>query len=438
MPHVISVMPFQREFLSAAERFLALMAGRRAGKTDAIKSRIKLRTQRPKFSYTYVTPLYSQALEVYNELISDATYKHRIIRHRERPYPHYWLRNGSRVKFKSFQRPEGLRSTGEDEICIDESQDDVVTEHAVKTVVMPMLGDRRGTLVLAGQFRGHDWRYEQYWLRGQRVFDGRIPDFAHLAGQPNPRYNPRFRSWAVHAREGYVFQTPGGREELELQQSLISSGQWAQEWACIPGANAKAAFLPRHIDAIIAGEASARRPGQRYIAGLDLGRVVDQSALVVLEVDTGIVVHAEKLPPRMEHAQQARLVSQVANSYNACVVMDCTGGATGGHAPKDSYTQFYRQTVKDLREFFWSRNNKQQVISELSLNVEQNKIKIPAQFGDLLKELRQYEYEYQNGYYDYHAPRGQHDDYVAALAMAVWGRTRGWAGSSSTFIAPWL
>lgn len=411
----LDLMPFQKEFVTAEERFLALMAGRRAGKTDAIKGRIKYRTQRPGFSYTYITPLYSQALEVYRELTGDMAYRHRIRRVSERPYPQYWLHNGSRVKFKSFQRPEGLRSTGEDEICIDESQDPSVHEYDVKTIILPMLGDRRGSLVFAGQFRGHDWRYSQFWVYGQ----------------PESK-RPQYRSWAIHSREGYVFQGPEGEAELALQRSITPPAVWDQEWACIPSANANSVFPIRQIEAITGGEVCDRpRGGRRYVIGLDLGRVVDQSAVVVLEVESGCVVWAEKLPQRQEHALQAKRVGQIASQYgNACVVMDCTGGATGGQAPSDSYVQFYRQTVKDLRPFTWSRDNKQNVINELALQIEQRRIQIPVVHSELFKELRQYEYKYKRGRYEYNAPTGQHDDYVAALAQAVWGRARGWAGNS--------
>lgn len=420
MPHVIKAMPFQKEFIFCPARFMALMAGRRAGKTEAIKARIKVRTRRPGFRYTYITPLSYQALEVYRQLTSDLTYKHNIKRQRERPFPHYFTRSGSVVNFRSMQRPEGLRSTGEDEICGDETQDNVYTERDLDTIIMPMLSDRRGSLVLAGQFRGDDWRYKRFWVPGQETIDGK----------PNPKnQRPLYWSWQVPSSAGYVFNTQGGPEELALQKSLIPAGVWEQEWACIPTANSKAVFPSAQIKAISHGDATLTpRVGRTYIMGLDLGRVVDRSAIVVLEVETGTIVYAHKLPQRMEHATQAKEAAKIAGTFRACVVIDVTGGATGGHAHKDSYAQFYRQHIRDLREFYWQKANKEKVISQLSLEIEQKQISIPEAHTELLKELSAYEYEYKHGYYDYHAPKNEHDDYVAALAMAVWGRKCGWAG----------
>lgn len=429
MPHILSVMPFQREFICAPERFLTLMAGRRAGKTDAIKSRIKLRTRQKNFEYTYITPLYAQCLEIYREITRDPTYQHCIKWIRERPYPHYGLHNGSRVFFKSFQRPEGLRGAGMDEICIDESQDPSVGEYDVKTIVLPMLGDRRGTLVLSGQFRGHDWRYEQFWLPGQKTIDG----------QPNPAYRPQYKSWRIHSSQGYVFQGADGAAELDLQRSITPRAVWEQEWACVPSANANAVFLPHHIDAIVGGSLShTPSPQMQYVAGLDLGRVVDQSAFVVLECGPQVatVVHAEKLPQRQEHAEQAVRIAQLANQYRCPVVIDVTGGATGGHQSQDTYVKFYREKVRDLREFYWQRANKEKVISQLSLDIEQRRILVPAECAELLKELRQYEYHHRGYYYDFSAPKGLHDDYVSALAMAVWGWHRGWTNGTTNVINP--
>jgi hypothetical protein len=285
-----------------------------------------------------------------------------------------------------------------------------------------MLGDRRGTLVLAGQFRGHDWRYREFWVPGQ----------AQINGAPNPAKHPLYRSWQIGSEQGFCFQGANGREELELQRSITPASAWAQEWACIPTANQSAVWTPEHIDRITGGEVSSTpRPGCRYIMGLDLGRVVDQSAIVVLEVETGVVVHAEKLPQRQEHAIQAKRAAQVAGIYRACVVMDSTGGAAGGHAPADTHVKFYRQSIPDLREFYWGPANKEKIIAQLSLDIEQCRIRIPSEHAELLRELRSYEYEYRGGRYYYSAPRNQHDDYVAALAMASWGRKSGWHGGQA-------
>jgi len=411
-------MPWQREILFCTARFMGVFAGRRAGKTDAIKGRIKLRTQRPGFSLTYVTPLSAQGLEVYNEIIGDLSFAHHIRKKRERPFPQIWLRNGSRIKVKSFQRPEGLRSTGEDEIILDESQDPVVTERAVDSVILPMLADKRGTLVMSGQFRGTDFRYNRFYVPGQQFIDGK----------PNPLWRPMYWSCRIPTSAGFKFQSQEGREELEMHRGLVPKAVWEQEWLCLPASNMSAVFPAEQIDSIQNGEThSSGIAGHRYIGGLDLGRVVDSTAIVILDVQTGTVVHAERLPVRMEHALQAKKVAEIANRYRACIVMDVTGGATGGHAPKDSYVQFYRQTIRDLREFYWQKSNKEKIISELALHIERRAIAIPAVHKDLIEELRAYEYEYKGGYYDYHAPRGRHDDYVSALAMAVWGMKSGWA-----------
>ena len=426
----INVMPFQREVILCRSKFMTLMAGRRAGKTDAIKGRIKyLTTTYPNFRYMYVTPLYSQGEEVYNQLIADMTFRQWVRRYRERPHPRIFLKNGSVINFRSFQRPDGIRSTGENEICIDESQDPKVTETDVDNIIRPMLSDRigphgkRGTLLMSGQFRGSDWRYERYYL----------PGAAQIDGVANPRYKPSlYASWRVPSSLGFAFQTPGGAEELELQRQSIPPAVWEQEWECLPRSNANAVFPVVQVDAIV--KTKPKPSGGGYVCGVDIGKIVDPTKVVVLH-SSGDVVYTEAFPLGQDHAISAKKATEIAAKYRAVVVVDSTGGGTGGHAQKDSYVKLYRHCAElqklELREFFWQMANKERIIAQLALAIQQREINILSEFTGLIKELKAYEYKFNENtkHYVYGSPKGQHDDYVAALAMAVEGWKRGWIPS---------
>src|SRR6187402_1401997 len=137
----LALMPFEREVVTInGVRFLCLMAGRGGGKTHAIQARIKyVCTKYRRFQYMYISPVSDLALEVFNELIADADFRRFIKSHSTRPYPEIKLKNGSVVKFRSFQRPEAIRGKNMNEICIDESQSDEFTESALDTILNPML-----------------------------------------------------------------------------------------------------------------------------------------------------------------------------------------------------------------------------------------------------------------------------------------------------------
>ncbi len=418
----------QEPFVTSTARMISLFAGRRWGKTDSWFNRaIRLLLSKP-IKYIYIAPGYSQAKDQYERMCSlIAPFIRRMT---GQPKPKIWLKNGSSIEFRSFDRPKLIRGGGFHEAAVDESQD--IKETDFNTVVRPLVSDNFGTIVLLGQFRGFDWRYKNYFVPGQK----RLPDSwtKPTVWVPNLAYDDVFASWRFPSSSGLAFQGGNGKQELKLLEQQLGPIAYQQECDCIPAANQSAVFQHDQLLNIQrGGTEGAARSGYSYIMGLDLGRIVDNTAIVVLEVQTGVVVHATKLPLRMEHAFQAKLAGQIADRYRATVVMDSTGGATGGRATADSYVQFYRKTIRDLREFVFTAGNKERVIAQLCLEIQQGLVSIPQSLdthdqsgSSLPEELRFYEYTYSNGRYDYHGAQGHHDDYVSAFAMAVWGRKAGW------------
>lgn len=428
----LSLMWFQRAIVLCTAPMIFFAGGRGVGKTETIEARIKyLTTRYAGFRCMYVSPIFSQGHEVYKKLCADLHFRAYIDfkRTSKRPFPLIVLRNGSQIWFRNFQRPDNVRSTGEDEVIIDESQDPCFTEDAVNTVLIPLIGRRqspaggRGTFFLAGQFRGEDWRYEKYFMPGQR---------------PNQNI---YKSWRIPSSEGYAYRTPGGRELLELRRQTTRVAVWEQEWDCLPRANANAAFSSDSITKCTRAPWSdtellaMRNARGRNIQGTDMGRIVDPTKLVVLHsVNSRLasVIDAQAYPLKQEHSVSALQASQNAASFHASMVVDATGGATGGHAEEDSFVKLYRENADrlnvNLKEFFWSHHNKKRIIDQLALSLQQGEILIPENCEGLLKELKAYEYRFneKTKVYVYGAPKGQHDDYVSGLAMGQEGVKRGW------------
>lgn len=390
-------------------KYIGYFAGRRYGKTTTARLRILARClKNPGFQYWYITPEYSQCIEEYESLISDPEFSKIIARYKRDPFPQTWFKNGSRVGYRTFANPKSCRSRGLNEVWCDEIQD--FAERDFNTVVRPLIADRRGTLIVSGQFRGHNWYHDEFYLKGQ------------------DRANSLYASFRFPTSSGLMFQSPQGIAQLENDRLSLPRAVWEQEYECIPAANQAAVFRYDDIARCIRGCVSPNpRPNQVYVAGLDIGRVVDQSAIVVLEAGTGVVVHAEKFSLGMHHAQQAMAAAAIKRRYNATLVVDSTGGGGGGHVEKDSIVSEYRKVIPDLREFVWTLANKERLIGQLSLEIEQAKLSIPAVCEDVIGELKAYEYARSRTLrYTYGAPSGLHDDYIAALAMAVWARHAKW------------
>lgn len=440
----IELMEWEEGPVFCDKRFMGLFAGRRTGKTDAIKARIKRRTQKRNFRYTYISPLSSQGEQVWREMIADASWRPRIVTAARRPYPHFFLYNKASIWMRSFQRPEGIRSTGEDEICVDESQDQVVTENAIDTVILPMLADRRGSLLLSGQFRGEDYRYERFFVPGQRTLAylnaGR--DEAdidpELNSTPNPRYNPAFESWRFPTSCGYCFQDEAGRAELELQRSITRPAVWDQEWACIPRANANAVFPAREIDAIsikrnppIKFEQEPKRGGA-YLCSVDIGGKVDQEKVTVAH-QSGDIVFGAAFPLDRDEEQNAREAMEIARRFRAPVIIDTTGEEARYGQTKDNRVEKHRKWANQfrlpLKTFTFLGLNKERIIENLRLAIQDRSIGICV--GEVGKaicdELKAFEctYNRQTKRYTYQGPDGKRDDYVQCLAMTVEGINRG-------------
>jgi hypothetical protein len=241
------------------------------------------------------------------------------------------------------------------------------------------------------------------------------------------------RSWLYPTHTGIRYQGAKGKALLADDKALVPSYVWDEEYLCIPGANQFAVF--RFFDQCIlpdgADRPKAPQTGKVYVIGLDLGRARDHTCLVVLEFDRptmiGTVVHAEQFQLGLAHSEMAISVGAVARFWNAVVVMDTTGGATGGHRDVDSYVQEYAKHIPNLREFYWGPANKEGIIAELALWTEQKRVLVHPVFKPLIDQMRAYEIRRSGTHRPQFGPTaGMHDDYVAALAQAVHGCKSNW------------
>ncbi len=397
-------------YLDKVTRFMALMAGRRGGKTFSCRSCLTTESlQNHGNKAWYIAPNYSQAKEQYEGIASLPVLQPFIAHIRQQPYPVITFRNNSFIGFRSFERPKTLRGSGLDSVWIDEIQD--INGDEFWPVVRPLISDRRGKLVISGQHRGTEsWYYKELFLPGMSGTKG-------------------YKSWQIPSSRGLVYQSDEGKAELELVKQQVPRMVFEQEYECLPLANQAAVFDHKDLTASKRGTVKTPQQCAAVIFGLDLGRVVDPSAQVGIEAKSKTVVFAEKRPLKEKHEIGAKMAADIARRYGeATIVVDTTGGATGGKAGNnDAYVQHYRKFCPTMRAFNINRDNKTRLIGNLSLAIEQGQLIIPPEFGDLHKELANYEYSVsKNGIIMYQGPQGHNDDMVIALALAWEGVLKNW------------
>lgn len=406
--------PEQLQVINATTRFNFLAAGRRWGKTFTSRNRIIRCMGRAGFRYCYISTSGSQLIKEYEALAEHPALKRVILRAPKHPYMRIQFVNGAEIMYRTLGGIENLRGEAFDEVWCDEIQN--YSDKTYWSIIRPFVSDRKGTLFHSGQFRGENWYHDEYWKKGL-----------------DPAY-PEYAAWRFKTSEGIQFQDESGRDELELLKQSMPKAVWDVECECEITANPNAVFRPEDLRRSIGGVGlSSGEPGGTYILAIDLGRIRDPSAYVVLDAKSGTVVHTETRPLGEYHERGCHEAANVRRRFNnATSVIDATGGATGGHTrDQDAYVKFYRERVPDLRPIYWTRTRKEQLITGLSLALENGQVTIPEEHVELHKQLAAYEYQMRNsGRIEYSAPKGEHDDLVAALAMAWYAKTQEWAASS--------
>lgn len=416
----LALTDFQEEVCFSPSRFLGFFGGRRLGKSECFKNRFKVKALGNRdFRYGYLTPTSLQNEEVFEALLADEMMEPHIKHAKSRPC-RMWLKNGSYLGMNSFQRSKNIRGKFFDEIWGDESQD--LNGVDFWRVVRPMLSDRRGTAVVSGQLTSKmHWTYKDFFEPGQAA--------AGSALNPFDNGIPRYQSWAIPSSRGPVFWDEAGKKELEIARQQLPKWIFDTEYNCIPTAALNCVFRPDDLEAIQSGGTITAGPHYdgKFIIGHDIGRVIDSGATVVMRHTDGVVFHAARFPLGMKHADQARELETLSRRFNnALVCIDTTGGGGGGKTPADQVAGVYRSVIPHSRSVYMPWQTKGEIISSLCIAVEQRKIAIPKVHRDLLEEMSAYEATYSNGYWQYSAPKGAHDDLVIALALAQWGRFKKW------------
>jgi hypothetical protein len=354
----------------------------------------------------YIVPTSQQFHKIYNKIKGHPALQRYIAHAGMRPYYNIVFTNGSEINFKSFDQPDNLRGDGVDFCYVDEIQN--IGADQFWDVVRPLISGTRGQLVVSGQFRGENWYHKEFFLKGQ-----------------SKRYQ-RHMSWRHPTSTGMRFQSAEGKAELEDAKSQMVAARYNQEYECIPTANQQAVFRQEDLKAAKRGRSYKRAKTGSNIIGLDLGRVRDQAGIAVLNIEKSAFLHSELRPHKEYHSTTAKHCKDLGRDFNnASYIVDVTGGATGGKKPdQDAYVKIYEKELQRMFKFYWTPNNKQEIIETFALGLEQKLMTIPADQVDMHRQLQLYEFSYNRNKYDYHGPGGHDDDLVAAAAMAWYGKQK--------------
>jgi phage FluMu gp28-like protein len=334
----------------------------------------------------WVAPIYQQSKKVFEELNKGlaSTGLTKSINKSELTITFI---NGSVIYFRSAEREDNLRGYTLDYLVVDEAaytKDNVWNEVLRATVLV------RGKKVLfLSTPRGRNW-------------------FFNLALRGESDDYPQHKTF-----KGSSFDSPfiTQQELLEAKMSLPEN-IYRQEILAEFLDSGGEVFSNLNLNCTLT-QYPSKSPDEKYYAGLDIGRANDYTVLTILNSKGEVV----------------RIYRERQNSWNVIVsevVKNLREFNTRCHIEVNGvgdpiYEQIKKQ-YSNVEPFTTTNDSKQNIIEDLILNLNENKIKLPSPDlnADLYKELSVFTYEYspKSRRVKYGSPNGMHDDMVMSLALA--------------------
>ena len=378
----------QRDFLLADAPYRALACGRRWGKTDACAVAVVRWLYRGEGRTTLlVAPtldqarlLFERALDLVSDLHVAMPERFPMPRLRNAPSPRMEL-EGRRILARSGARPRSLRGLGADHIVADEAA--YLPVGVIGEVLFPMLATAKGgTMTLLSTPSGFG-EFQRFFERG-----GLPGHWCRTApSSQNPRVTPEF----IAGRRADLPEAAFARE-YEGRFAGIEGGLFRFE--SVRGA----------VGPIVRGNGP-------FVAGLDLARTHDYTALVVLEGTSESAKAVLVTRWRgLGWEDQLRRVGAILEAFPGVTLrMD----ATGAGGPVVEWARTVLPALPIIPETF-TQDSKCEMMSKLAVLLEGRTLLLPDD-RDLIDELLSF-VERPSGRLE---GGGAHDDLVCALALAA-------------------
>jgi phage terminase large subunit-like protein len=373
--------PAQSAVLESGTRHRVVACGRRWGKTALGQHEILMAASQNKTTW-WLAPTYAMADPVWHALKATRAADPRITiheSHRRLDFP-----AGGSITIHSTHHPDNLRGAGLDFVVLDEAA--FMHPTVWPEIVRPMLLDRKGRALFLSSPNGKNsfWELYQLGLRNARTWRS-----FHFPTSANPLLDPA-------DLEIIRQQTP---ERIWLTEYLA---EFTDDQGHVFRDIRAAATAPLQVDPI---------PGTRYVVGLDWGRDVDYTALVVIDTDRSAVVHIERFNQTTWQHQRGRILTLYHRwqPHRICAEANAIGSPN---------IEALQAEGLPIQPFTTTARSKPDLIDSLALALERRDLTLPPD-ETLLGELSTYTYQrLPSGTYRYTAPPGHHDDLVIALALA--------------------
>ena len=382
----------QRECIDRIEssgcKYIIIDCGRQFGKSLlAMNLLLKWCLEEDNSVGFWVSPIYSQAKKVFDEL-AKALKNTGLITSLNRTEVWIKFNNGSKIHFKSGEKPDNLRGYTLDFLVMDEAafmRDEVWNE-----ILRPATLVRGKKILFISTPKGKNYFYTLY----NRGTSEDNPDYLSLkyTSYDTPFITKDEIDEAKNSLPDDIFRQEIMAEFIEDGGEVFrsfSQSQLIYKW---------------------------KEPveSERYWAGIDLGRQNDFTVVTIVNnFDEICVIYRER---RNNWSNIVDSIVNILKKYNAKAIVEVN--SIGDVIFEQIYTRH-----RKIEAFHTTNTNKEEIINNLIVQINDQTLLLPTKelFEPLDTELRVFTFEYstKSRKIRYFAPAGHHDDCVMSLAFAL-------------------
>lgn len=387
--------PNQWKVIKNPHKEKILCCGRRFGKSVACSYEICVQALQPNQRIWIVAPNYYLTNIVFDQVTRwmYLLVPKEGIKVKTKPFPEMRLQNGTIIEGKSADAKEGLLGRSTNLVIIDEAAR--IDENIWSQYIKPTTHEFNGRVIYISTPTGINWFYDKFLelKKSKSAYTFSSLDNPYFPS-PNMTEEERLAEW-----EKIRQSVPETKFKQEYEAKFLTEG----------------GLVFRGIHDIVGDTLAEPMPGASYILGVDIARHEDFTALCVMDRATKSVVYLDRFKELDFPYQRKRILTLAKKYNNAKIIIDSTGmgDSVASELKRHAFVEEYP---------LYSQKAKQQLIDKTVIFISEKVIKIP-QNEALINELLRYEVKLsqRDNLYKYSAPKGEHDDLVIALALAVWG-----------------
>jgi len=382
----------QRECIDRIEssgcKYITIDCGRQFGKSLlAMNLLLKWCLENDNSVGFWVSPIYSQAKKVFDEL-AKALKNTGLITSLNRTEVWIKFNNGSKIHFKSGEKPDNLRGYTLDFLVMDEAafmRDEVWNE-----ILRPATLVRGKRILFISTPKGKNYFYTLY----NRGTSEDNPDYLSLkyTSYDTPFITKDEIDEAKNSLPDDIFRQEIMAEFIEDGGEVFRSFSQSQ-------------LINRWKEPV---------ESERYWAGIDLGRQNDFTVVTIVNNFNEIcMIYRER---RNNWSNIVDSIVNILKKYNAKAIVEVN--SIGDVIFEQIYTRH-----RKIEAFHTTNTNKEEIINNLIVQINDQTLLLPTKelFEPLDTELRVFTFEYstKSRKIRYFAPAGHHDDCVMSLAFAL-------------------